>query len=71
MPLKLLKPKQISFKDDDDAFVEHFLNEKRKQEAALKAEKKKKKSSKGYVQVNLGVTLNGVIKQWSLAASEA
>ena len=30
-PLKLLKPKEKVFNDDDE-FIEHFLEEKRKQE---------------------------------------
>ena len=30
-PLKLLKPKEKIFNDDDE-FIEHFLEEKRKQE---------------------------------------
>jgi len=33
-PLKLLKPKEAKF-DNDEEFIEHFLNEKRKQEQRL------------------------------------
>ena len=61
MPLKLLKPKEKIFNDDDE-FIENFLEEKRKQEKALLKKKKKKKTDAGYMMLKLGVALTNTIK---------